>query len=126
MAKNTNKNDVMDYVVPGIGLVDGNTHEPVYPENSENPITSMSDAAIVAANETLDKELVWAKNFRYAPTVHTADILKNTIESTGFDKNDIVTIALLVLESATREQLINATTSLMQDKSLALFTSLSK
>lgn len=92
----------------------------------ENAITSMSDAAIVAANETLDKELVWAKNFRYAPTVHTADILKNTIESTGFDKNDIVTIALLVLESATREQLINATNSLMQDKSLALFTSLSK
>lgn len=90
----------------------------------DNTPKSMSDAAIDSANEEEVASPEITKPFRYKPTDSTSAILARATNKTGLTNTDIVTIALILLQNAAEVEVRAAVTSILQEKSQALFNSL--
>ena len=86
--------------------------------------SSMSDAAIDAANANEQDNPEPAKPFRYKPTDSTSLVLAKATSNSGLTNNDIVTIALLLLQDASQVEVQRAVTAILQEKSQLLFNSL--
>lgn len=87
-------------------------------------VGGMSDLAIDAVNTAEKKADNDLRAFRYTPSQVTGQILSRSEDATGMSKQDIITIALIVFQNATQVEINSVITSLMSDKSQALFNSL--
>jgi hypothetical protein len=96
----------------------------VQDDNRDIAPTSMSDLAIETANEKDTDSLETVKPFRYKPTDSTSAILARATSKTGLTNNDLVTIALILLQNAAEVEVRAAVISILQEKSQALFNSL--
>ena len=79
---------------------------------NENSIAQRVNAILEGSTETPTEEpstgFDWTRAFRYRPTSLTAEIIKVSATDANIDRNDVVSIALFLLQIATEDQLDKA------------------
>lgn len=116
MTTRNSKKDPMDDIEIDMSIPDGAEIVKV--------VGGMSDAAIESAVVAQDVEDSTAKPFRYKPTESTSLLLARTTSKTGLTTQEVVTIALMLLQDASIVEVQRAVTAILQDRAQALFDSL--
>lgn len=94
-------------------------------ENLDKPeaaAVEQNEAAVMGDKPTSDKDI---KGIRYTPSQSAADILDTMTADGDLSKQDVLNIALLVLQSTNRQVFQDAFLAIMREKANALLSKLS-